>query len=124
MVAGFLWGGPANFGCFSKTLRAHISESTTKYAIIWQIFFSDHIDQMCKFSSKSGGVPFQISFFSSFFFFRKNYLLLLCATSIYPSVRLSSVEIFSFRGNSLSSKPVDLKIGLNVREGVLHVRKA
>ena len=64
MVAGFLWGGRANLGCFSKTLRAHISESTlTKYAIIWQIFFSDHIDQMCKFSSKSGGVPFQISFF-------------------------------------------------------------
>ena len=74
--------------------------------------------------------------FSSFFFFRKNYLLLSCATSVRLSVRpsvcpsvrlsvrLSSVEIFSFCGNSLSSKPIDLKIGLNVREGVVHVRKA
>ena len=73
--------------------------------------------------------------FSSFFFFRKNYLLLSCATSVRPSVRLSvrlsvrpsvrpSVEIISFRGNSLSIRPIDLKIGLNVREGVVHVRKA
>ena len=35
-----------------------------------------------------------------------------------------SVEIISFRGNSLSNRPIDLKIGLNVREGVVHVRKA
>ena len=40
------------------------------------------------------------------------------------SVRLSSVEIISFRGNLLSNRPIDLKIGLNVREGVVHVRKA
>ena len=59
-----------------------------------------------------------------FSFFEKNYLMLSCATSVRLSVRLSSVEIFSFRGNSLSSKPIDLKIGLNVREGVVHVRKA
>ena len=67
-----------------------------------------------------------------FSFFEKNYLLLSCATSVRLSVRpsvrlsvrLSSVEIFSFCGNSLSSKPIDLKIGLNVREGVVHVRKA
>ena len=44
--------------------------------------------------------------------------------SVRPSVPLSSVEIFSFRGNSLSSKTIDLKISLNVREGVVHVRKA
>ena len=54
-----------------------------------------------------------------FFLFRKNYLLLSCATSVRPSV-----EIISFRGNSLSNRPIDLKIGLNVREGVVHVRKA
>ena len=73
--------------------------------------------------------------FSSFFFFRKNYLLLSCATSVRPSVRPSvrlsvrlsvrpSVEIISFRGNSLPNRPIELKIGLNVREGVVHVRKA
>ena len=38
--------------------------------------------------------------------------------------RLSSVEIISFCDNSLSNRPIDLKIGLNVREGVVHVRKA
>ena len=43
--------------------------------------------------------------------------------SVRLSVRLSSVEIISFRGNSLSNRPIDLKIGLNVREGVVHVRK-
>ena len=43
--------------------------------------------------------------------------------SVCPSVRLSSVEIISFRGNSLSNRPINLKIGLNVREGVVHVRK-
>ena len=67
------------------------------------------------------------SIFSSFFFFRKNYLLLSCATSVRPSVCPSvrpSVEIISFRGNSFYNSPIDLKIGLNVREGVMHVRKA
>ena len=34
------------------------------------------------------------------------------------------MEIISFRGNSLSNRPIDLKIGLNVRTGVVHVRKA
>ena len=53
------------------------------------------------------------------FFFEKNYLLLSCATSVRPSV-----EIISFRGNSLSNRPIYLKIGLNVREVVVHVRKA
>ena len=47
--------------------------------------------------------------------------------SVRPSVCLSvrpSVEIISFRGNSLSNRPIELKIGQNVREGVVHVRKA
>ena len=67
------------------------------------------------------------AFLVFFSFFEKNYLLLSCATSVRlscrPSVRLLSVEIFLFCGNSLSSKPIHLKIGLNVREGVVHVRK-
>ena len=57
-------------------------------------------------------------------FFEKHYLLLSFATSVRLSVRLSSVEIISFRGSSLSNRPIDLKIGLNVRAGVVHVRKA
>ena len=60
------------------------------------------------------------SFLVVFFFEKTTY----CCRARRLSVRLSSVEIFSFRGNSLSSKPIDLKIGLNVREGVVHVRKA
>ena len=43
--------------------------------------------------------------------------------SVRPSVR-PSVEIIPFRGNSLSNWPIELKIGLNVRDGVVHVRKA
>ena len=35
-------------------------------------------------------------------------------------VRLSSVGIIYFRGNLISYKPIDLKIGLNVRYGVRH----
>ena len=56
--------------------------------------------------------------FSSFFFFRKK-LPIVVVRDVRPSV-----EIISFRGNSLSNRPIDLKIGLNVREGVMHVRKA
>ena len=58
-------------------------------------------------------------FYYFFIFSKKNYLLLSCATSVRPSV-----EIISFRGNSLPNWPIELKIGLNVREGVVHVRKA
>ena len=66
------------------------------------------------------------SLFSSFFFFRKK-LPIVVVRDVCPSVRLSirpSVEIISFRGNSLPNRPIELKIGLNVREGVVHVRKA
>ena len=63
-----------------------------------------------------------------FSFFEKNYLLLSYATSVrpsvVPSVCLSSVEIISFHGISISNRPIDLKIGLDVRKGVVHVRKA
>ena len=45
-----------------------------------------------------------------------------CRLSVVPSVR-PSVEIISFRGNSLPNRPIELKIGLNVHEGVVHVRK-
>ena len=72
--------------------------------------------------------------FSRFFFSKKLPIVVVrdvCPSvrpsvcpSVRLSVRLSSVEIFSFRGNSLSSKPIDLKIGLNVREGVVHVQMA
>ena len=55
----------------------------------------------------------------SIFFFEKNYLL-SCATSVRPSV----CGNISFRGNSLHNRPIELKLGLNVREGVVHVRKA
>ena len=50
-----------------------------------------------------------------------------CCRTRRLSVRLSvrpSVEIISFRGNSLPNRPIELKIGLNVREGVVHVQKA
>ena len=58
-----------------------------------------------------------------FFFEKTTYCCRARRLSVCPSVRLSSVEIISFRGNSLSNRPINLKIGLNVREGVVHVRK-
>ena len=66
------------------------------------------------------------------FFFQKNYLLLSYATSVRlsvrpsvcVSVRLLSVEIIYFRGILISNRLIDLKIGLNVCEGAVHVQKA
>ena len=53
-------GRAGQFWLFQQNFKGpYLGKYFTKYAIIWQIFFSDHIDQMCKFSSKSGGVPFQ-----------------------------------------------------------------
>ena len=43
---------------------------------------------------------------------------------VVRDVRLSSVEIIYFRGILISNRPIDLKIGLDVRKGVVHVRKA
>ena len=56
-------------------------------------------------------------------FFFKNYLLSY-ATSVRLSVRLSSVEIISFRDNLITNMSIDLKIGLNGRYGIVDVRKA
>ena len=67
------------------------------------------------------------------FFEKTTYCCRARRLSVRPSVCLSvrlsvrpsvcpSVEIISFRGNSLSNRPIKLKIGLNVREGVVHVR--
>ena len=53
-----------------------------------------------------------VRLFGSFFFFRKNYLL-SCATSVRPSV-----EIIYFCGISISNRPIDLKMSMNVRKGV------
>ena len=60
--------------------------------------------------------------FSSFFVFLKK-LPIVVVRDVCPSVR-PSVEIISFRGNSLSNRLIDLKISLNVRAGVVHVQKA
>ena len=75
-----------------------------------------------KMLTKSG-----LSFFTSFFFFQKNTYC--CRTrrlsvrlSVRSSARLSSVKIF-FCGISVSNKPIDLKIGLNVCKRVVDVRK-
>ena len=75
-----------------------------------------------------------LCFLVVFSFFRKKLPIVVVrdvCPSVRPSVRLSvrlsvcpSVEIISFRGNSLPNRSIELKIGLNVREGVVHVRKA
>ena len=61
------------------------------------------------------GILNTLCIFSSFFLFSKKLPMM--------SVRLSSLEIISFHGISISNRPIDLKIGLEVRKGVVHVRK-
>ena len=62
--------------------------------------------------------------FSSFFFFSEK-LPIVVVRDVCPFVRPSvGCGNIPFCGNSLSTKPIDLKIGLNVREGVVHVRQA
>ena len=65
-----------------------------------------------RFNPAERGVP--LNFIIFFFFPKKNSYY--CRTRRL-SVRLSSVEITSFRGNLTSHKPIDLKIGLNVGYG-------
>ena len=63
-----------------------------------------------------------LAFFS---FFEKLHIVVV--RDVCPSVCLSvspSVEIISFRGISISNKPIDLKMSMNVRKGVVHVIKA
>ena len=129
--------------CFANSCNL-IKKFKTIFEYIRKKFRFVHTNTFCEYrkyyAHRLACILFIINMvlFSSFFF-RKNYLLLSCATSVRlsvrpsvcpsvrlsvrPSVRLSSVEIISFRGNSLSNRPINLKIGLNVREGVVHVRK-
>ena len=67
-------------------------------------------------ASKTYFFPFLVVFS---FFEKTTY----CCRARRLSVR-PSVEIIYFRGNSLPNRPIELKIGLNVREGVVHVLKA
>ena len=68
--------------------------------------------------------------FSMFFFFRKKKLPIVVVRDVCPSVRLSVCDPSVVCGNnffsriSISNRPIGLKIGLNVRKGVAHVRKA
>ena len=57
-----------------------------------------------------------------FSFFQKKTTY--CCRMRILSVRLSSVEIISFLGISMSNSPIYLKIALNVSEGAVDVRKA
>ena len=60
-------------------------------------------------------------------FFSSKKLPIVVVHDICPSVRPScrpSVKIISFRGISISNRPIDFKMSMNVRKGVVHVRKA
>ena len=59
-------------------------------------------------------------FISSFFFFRKKntYCCRARRLSVRPSVCVNNF----IRGNLISNRPIDPKIGLNVGYGVVHVR--
>ena len=62
-----------------------------------------------------------------FFSFFQKKIPIVVVRDACPSVRRAvhqSVEIISFRGISISNRPIDLKMSMNVRRGVVHVRKA
>ena len=76
-----------------------------------------HTNTFCEYRKKLRASPRVHLVFSK-------KLPIVAVLDVCPSVRLSSVEIISFHGISISNRPIDLKIGLNVREGAVHVRKA
>ena len=57
------------------------------------------------------------------FFFSKK-LPIVVVRDVCPSVVRSSIDVNVFCGNLISNRPIDLKTGLNVGYGVVHVRKA
>ena len=71
--------------------------------------------------------------FSNFFLSLKKLPIVVArdvCLSVCPSVRRAvclsvhpSVEKVSFCGISISNKPIDLKMSMNVCKGVVHVRK-
>ena len=58
-------------------------------------------------------------FFSSFFVTKK--LPYVVTREVCPSVRPSSVEISLERGCTIINRPIDLKFGLSIGGGVMHV---
>ena len=83
-----------------------------------------HTNTFCKYRKKLLASP-RVHLVSSFFLFEKNYLMLSLAMSVRPSVRLSvrpsSVEISLERGCTITNRPIDLKFGLSIGGGVMHV---
>ena len=77
----------------------------------------------CKLLSSSV-LPFLFSIF--FFFLKKLHIVVVrdVCPSVLPTVRLSVCANYFFCGNLISSRPIHLTIGLNVRQGVVHVRNA
>ena len=68
-----------------------------------------------------------ISFLVVFSFFEKTTYccrVTLGGDNTYINFVCPAVEIISFRGISISNKPLDLKMSMNVRKGEVHVRKA
>ena len=76
---------------------------------------------LCNFSKIIFETIYCMMYFISIF--RNQSIQYYLLQYLSSSVRLSSVEIISFCGNSLSNSLIDLKIGLNVCEGVVHVQK-
>ena len=83
-----------------------------------------HTNTFCKYRKKLLASP-RVHLVSSFFLFEKKYLMLSLAMSVRPSVclsvRPSSVEISLERGCSITNRPIDLKFGLSIGGGVMHV---
>ena len=69
-----------------------------------------------KASIKNRKAPY-MEWFLVVFLLRKNYLMLSLAMSVRPS----SVEISLERGCTITNRPIDLKFGLSIGGGAMHV---
>ena len=79
-----------------------------------------HTNTFCKYRKKLLASP-RVHLVSIFFCYKKKYLMLSLAMSVRPSVRPSSVEIYLERGCTITNRPIDLKFGLSIGGGVMHV---
>ena len=99
-----------------KYIPAHSLQKQQHNYLLFPLFLKK---KQCYIIKKLCKLIFYI-FLVFFSFFEKTTY---CCCTRRLSVR-PSVSIISFRGISISNKPIDLRMSMNVRKGVVHVRKA
>ena len=84
------------------------------FTIIDHNFIRDELNDYNRLQCNS------MTYFLVVFLLRKK-LLYVVTRDVSPSVRPSSVEISLERGCTITNRPIDLKFGLSIGGGVMHV---